>query len=112
MNEKRPSGTRAAAEQPPLDDVMLAMDVVDTLRRSERLVRRELDEAGREADLKERLKRIYAQQGIDVPDAVIDQGVAALREDRFVYKPVQSGLRRKLALLYPQYVITHHKRGV
>ena len=37
-------------ERPPLDDVMLAMDVVDTLRRRERLVARELDEIGREAD--------------------------------------------------------------
>ena len=31
-------------ERPPLDDLMLAMDVVDTLRRRERLVERELDE--------------------------------------------------------------------
>ena len=34
--------------KPPLDDIMLAMDVVDTLRRAERLVKQELDEAGRE----------------------------------------------------------------
>ncbi|MEM7255439.1 MAG: DUF6384 family protein, partial [Pseudomonadota bacterium] len=33
-----PSGADA-----PLDDVMLAMDVVDTLRRRERLVTRELN---------------------------------------------------------------------
>lgn len=87
-------------ERPPLDDVMLAMDVVDTLRRRDRLVARELDEAGREEDLKDRLKRIYAQQGIDVPDHVIEQGVAALREDRFTYKPPQAGIARRLALLY------------
>lgn len=88
------------AQRPPLDDVMLAMDVVDTLRRRERLVARELDESGREADLKQRLKRIYAQQGIDVPDHVIEQGVAALSEDRFTYKPPSRGLARRLALIY------------
>lgn len=89
-----------AEEKPPLDDVMLAMDVVDTLRRRERLVERELDEEGREQDLKQRLKRIYAQQGIEVPDHVLEQGVAALREDRFTYKPPKSGFGRRLALWY------------
>jgi hypothetical protein len=89
-----------AAERPPLDDVMLAMDVVDTLRRRKRLVSRELDEIGREQDLKQRLKRIYAQQGIDVPDHVIEQGVAALKEDRFTYKPKGGGLARRLAHIY------------
>lgn len=87
-------------ERPPLDDVMLAMDVVDTLRRRERLVLKELDETGREEDLKQRLKLIYSQQGIDVPDHVIEQGVAALREDRFTYRPPKAGVARSLAQLY------------
>ena len=46
----------ATAEAPgkaphALDDVMLAMDVVDTLRHQEVLVARELDETRREAEL-------------------------------------------------------------
>lgn len=86
--------------RPPLDDVMLAMDVVDTLRRRERIVRKEMDETGRAEDLKERLRRIYAQQGIEVPDHVIEQGVAALKEERFTYKPPPPGLNTKLARLY------------
>lgn len=100
MNEAVSPDSRTAEDKPPLDDMMLAMDVVDTLRRRERLVLRELDEAGREQDLKQRLKRIYAQQGISVPEQVIEQGVAALREERFVYQPLQRGLGRKLAMLY------------
>jgi hypothetical protein len=84
----------------PLDDVMLAMDVVDTLRRRERLVERELDAAGREQDLKERLRRIYQAQGIEVPDRIIDEGVAALKEDRFVYDPPEPGFAVRLARLY------------
>ena len=87
-------------EAPPLDDMMLAMDVVDTLRRQERLVLRELDDAGREADLKQRLRKIYAQQGIEVPDHVIDQGVAALRQDRFTYKAPERSLATRLASVY------------
>jgi hypothetical protein len=90
----------AGAAKPPLDDIMLAMDVVDTLRRRRQLVERELDETGREEDFKARLKRIYAQQGIAVPDHVIEQGVAALKEDRFTYVPPPGGLGRRLALIY------------
>lgn len=95
------TGTSAVDRaRPPLDDVMLAMDVVDTLRRRDRLVARELDEQGREDDLKQRLKRIYAQQGINVPEHVLEQGVAALREDRFTYAPLKPGVTRWLALAY------------
>lgn len=85
---------------PPLDDVMLAMDVVDTLRRRDRLVKQELDLSGRDKDLKERLHKIYAAQGIEVPDRIIEQGVAALKEERFVYKPPPDGLAIRLARLY------------
>jgi hypothetical protein len=83
-----------------LDDIMLAMDVVDTLRRRERIVMKELDEAGREEDLKARLRKIYAAQGIDVPDRVIEQGVAALKEERFTYKPPPDSFQTKLARIY------------
>ena len=96
-----PLGTSAKdREKPPLDDIMLAMDVVDTLRRRERLVKKELDESGREDDLKQRLRRIYTAQGIEVPDHVIEQGVAALKEERFTYQPPTKGLRTRLARLY------------
>ena len=100
MSEPSAAVGAGSDERPPLDDIMLSMDVVDTLRRRELLVARELDEAGREADLKQRLKGIYAQQGIDVPDHVIEQGVAALKEDRFTYQPTPSGLARRLAMIY------------
>jgi hypothetical protein len=79
---------------------MLAMDVVDTIRRRERVLQRELDAEGREQDLKERLRRIYEAQGLDVPDHVIAEGVAALTEGRFVYTPPADSIGKKLALLY------------
>jgi hypothetical protein len=87
-------------QAPPLDDVMLAMDVVDTLRRRERLVERELDSGEREKTLKERLRRIYAAQGIEVSDAVLAEGVRALREDRFTYSPPAPSFAVALAKLY------------
>ena len=67
-------GMHAAAVPATLDDVMLAMDVVDTLRHRERLVERELNEDMREEQLIERLRELYKSQGIDVPDRIIDEG--------------------------------------
>ena len=84
----------------PLDEIMLAMDVVDTLRRRQRLVEREFDSEGREQDLKQRLHKIYAAQGIEVPDHVLEEGVAALREERFVYKSPPESFATRLARLY------------
>src|SRR5210317_235125 len=84
----------------PLDEIMLAMDVVDTLRRRQRLVEREFDSEGREQDLKQRLHKIYAAQGIEVPDHVLEEGVAALREERFVYKSPPKNFATRLAHLY------------
>jgi hypothetical protein len=92
--------TAATARPQTLDEVMLAMDVVDTLRHQDQLVSRELDETRREAELVERLRKIYGEQGIEVTDEVIRQGVAALREARFVYKPPKPGLGVTLAKLW------------
>ena len=91
----------AAAPAPQkLDDLMLAMDVVDTLRHQENLALRELDGDARKAALVERLKKIYADQGIEVPDAIIEQGVKGLEESRFSYTPAPAGLARTLALMW------------
>ena len=84
----------------PLDEVMLAMDVVDTLRHRQDLVARELDGAAREQQLIERLRSVYHQQGIEVPDHILKEGVAALAEARFAYTPPAPGLGTTLARLY------------
>ena len=87
-------------KQEDLDDVMLAMDVVDTLRRDARLVKRELNHEGQDSQLIERLQDIYTSQGIAVPDHILQEGVQALREDRFVYTPTPPSFSRKLANWY------------
>lgn len=88
------------ADKAPLDDVMLAMDVVDTLRHNQDLVARELAGEAREKQLIERLRTIYHQQGIEVTDAILKQGVAALEESRFVYTPPKPSLGVSFARLY------------
>lgn len=92
--------TPLAKDTSKLDDVLLAMDVVDTLRHREQLVLGELDAAGREEALLVRLKEIYAAQGIDVPEHILKEGVRALEERRFQYAPPKPSLSVTLAKIY------------
>src|SRR5882724_9180653 len=102
--------TALAPSQPQkLDDVMIAMDVVDTLRHREDLVRRELNDEGRESELIARLRQIYRDQGIEVPDHVLAEGVKALKDSRFVYTPRPAGWKRTLLTLWAKRD-THGKR--
>ncbi len=90
----------AVRDTSKLDDVLLAMDVVDTLRHREQLVLTEMDAGAREAALIARLKDIYAAQGIDVPERILKEGVQALEEKRFVYVPPRPSLAVSLARIY------------
>jgi hypothetical protein len=94
------SGAVATAKPQTLDELMLAMDVVDTIRFRELIVERELGQGERDDALRARLREIYKSQGIEVTDAIIDQGIKALRESRFVYTPPPAGLGRTLALMW------------
>ncbi len=91
---------RASQNQQPLDEVMLAMDVVDTLRHQEKVVARALDSDARDEELKQKLKRIYEAQGLEVSEQIIEEGVKALQEDRFSYHPPPSGFSLYLARIY------------
>ena len=87
-------------EKIELDEVMLAMDVVDTLRHEQQLVERELAADERDQALFEKVKRMYASQGLEVTDKMIAEGVTALREERFVYRPPPPKGTLWLAKLY------------
>lgn len=95
-----PAAPTAVAEPRKLDDVLLAMDVVDTLRHREKIVDAELDADARENQLIERLKQIYDAQGIQVPERILKDGVKALEEQRFVYKAPAPSFNVSLAKLY------------
>ncbi len=90
----------ASKSDAPLDDLMMAMDVVDTLRHEEGQVARELKTDERDAAMIERLRQVYASQGIDVPDHILKAGVEDLKRDRFVYSPPSAGFQRTLAMIY------------
>jgi hypothetical protein len=87
-------------EKAPLDELMLAMDVVDTLRHKELVLARELTAEDRDAKLLEQLREIYTSQGVEVTDEILQRGVDALREERFVYTPSPASFSRTLAHAY------------
>lgn len=92
--------SRADKSDAPLDDLMMAMDVVDTLRHEEGQVARELKADERDAAMVERLRQVYSSQGIEVPDHILKAGVEDLKRDRFVYSPPNTGFQRTLAMIY------------
>lgn len=94
------SGAAEAQKPQTLDELMLAMDVVDTIRHSELVVERELAQGDRDAALKQRLRQLYQSQGIAVSDAAIEQGIKALKEQRFAYAPPGPSLGRSLAMIW------------
>jgi Family of unknown function (DUF6384) len=105
MADTEPSAAPAAAsgatgQTPKLDEVMLAMDVVDTLRHQEDLVEKELGQGNRDEALKARLRQLYEGQGLEVSDRILDEGIGALKESRFVYTPPSPSFARTMALLW------------
>ncbi len=89
-----------AQKRVPLEDLMVAMDVVDTLRHREIMVDRELSADERREKLIEKLREIYASQGIEVTDEILNEGVRALEEERFVFTPTPNTFTTWLATLY------------
>ena len=89
-----------------LDDLMMAMDVVDTLRHQEQLVARELGQGERDEALKARLRKIYESQGLEVTDRILDEGIQALKESRFTYERKGSAGKRFLAMLWVRRRLT------
>jgi hypothetical protein len=96
------AATAPAPEAPAakLDDLMLAMDVVDTLRHEEAMVEKELGQDMRDEALKNRLRQIYESQGLTVTDRILDEGIKALKESRFAYTPPTPSFATFMAKLW------------
>jgi hypothetical protein len=102
----------APSKPQALDDIMIAMDVVDTLRHRDDLVRRELNGEDRESELIARLRQIYRDQGIEVSDQVLAEGVKALKDSRFVYMPPAPGWKRTLFTLWAKRETQGRRAGL
>jgi len=84
-----------AAPAASLSDEMLVMDVANTLRRGVDLP------PGVTGDtLAQRLRAIYLQVGIELPDTVLADGIAAAADGRFLYPRDRRGPGHAIALAY------------
>ena len=98
MNTPLPAVVPAPGQaRTSMDELMLAMDIVDTLRHEQSLIERELASDARDSAFVERVKQIYANQGIEVSEALVRQGVEALKQDRFAYTPPPRSVAVRLA---------------
>lgn len=84
----------APADTAPLTEDMLTMDVAETLRQTPEL------NSGDVAQLPERLRALYRQFGLEVPDSALTAGIAAAADGRFDYVPPKPGLGLTLAHFY------------
>lgn len=81
-------------------DVLASMAEVDRLKSREELLAIEADLPARVADVTVRLRKVYAQQGVTVPDHIIAQGVEQFFSQRLVFAPPPPTLGSRLAPLW------------
>ena len=84
----------ATADLARFDDAIVAMDIVDAIRRDPALA------AGDAAAQAEGLRAYYRRVGIAVSDSAIATGLAAVNDNRFSHVPRTRGPRAALARLY------------
>lgn len=83
-----------------IDDLMIAMDAVDTLRHKTSLLETELTSDERKTALKVGLRQYYAEQGVDVTDEILDKAVEDMDKNRYVHVPLKQGFANSLAHMW------------
>lgn len=68
-----------------LQDALLTMDVVDQLRYRNAEMKALANSGHDKATLKQRLLELYRSQGIEVSDEILEAGIQAQREQRYLY---------------------------
>lgn len=86
------------------EDVMTAMDFVDTIRHREKMIDTEVSSEERDRQMVDKLREFYAAQGLSVSDDTLKKGVDSLNQKRFTYAPMASGWQRSLATMYVRRV--------
>ncbi len=89
-----------ALSDAPVEDLVIAIDAVDQLRREQQEIERELNSEEQEKLLIERLRQRYEARGQRVTDQMLAEAVEALRHDRYRYEPTPSSFQRTLAGWY------------
>lgn len=73
------------------EEKLLTIDLVDGLRREQERLDLALSDAGRMQELRAEIQNYYAQAGITVSDALIDQAIEERQAQRFAFKAPDLG---------------------
>lgn len=87
-----------------MEEILLTMDVVDSIRHESAWLASQANTEERSAGLKQRLARLYRQQGIEVKDDIIQAGIDAQMEKRFVHRPA-TGFWPSVAKIYVERML-------
>jgi hypothetical protein len=93
-------GPQKGTHDPSISETLLAMDVLDTIRRDDRLRDFALAEGDRREALIARLRQTYAAQGDVVSDEVIERAISKMNEARYVHVEKLKGVGSVLWGLY------------
>lgn len=94
------STAASAAIEPSFNDMIIASDIIDTIRSEERAIDFELSFNERRKTFIERMKEEKRKAGVEVSDDVVEAAVDRFLEQRLVFKPMPSGVGRVMASLY------------
>ncbi len=86
--------------EPSFEEILMTMDIVDELRHEDKTLDKLANSEQRAAALKAKLRAYYERNGIAVSDEVLEAGVRAKLEKRFVYTPPKKSFSVRLAHLY------------
>ncbi|WP_369683633.1 DUF6384 family protein [Pseudomonas gingeri] len=84
-----------------LTDQMGAMALVDELRYSQAEIQKHLDLPGHRRQVAERIREFYRSKGVEVDDALVEEGVRNFFASRLIYQaPTIGPVSRRLARAY------------
>ena len=85
--------------RPGLSESLLVMDIADRLRRREDRLDQASDLSAQRRALRERLRDLYARQGIEVAERTLDQAIDKRLAQRLTHRPAR-GVSAALARFY------------
>lgn len=95
--------TLPTAQTPSLEESLVVMDIADRLRRRQDRLAQASDVQARRDALRQRLRSLYARQGIDIDEATLEKAIEQSLDQRLTHTQ-PSGFSAMLARAYVRLV--------
>jgi len=94
------SETEQVFDKTDIGQFMGMMDVVDVVRRQDVAVKEQLSFDEQKKAVKEKLRKTYAEMGVEVSDSQLDRAIEDSYSRRWEFQPPKPGFQKVLANLY------------